>query len=118
MLPPPPPRPPHEVLRGDDNARSSMDFFRKKRGKTRDFTLAKPGKNVQEVVEIAWVSLKRVLNEARLRNKLEKLDNEVGTPVATMAPRHVERLNALAGTVGRNVVVPFMLLLRLASFFR
>jgi hypothetical protein len=49
---------------------------------------------------------------------LEKLDNEVGTPVATMAPRHVERLNALAGTVGRNVVVPFMLLLRLASFFR
>ena len=62
--------------------------------------------------------IKRVLNEARLRNKLEKLDNEVGTPVATMAPRHVERLNALAGTVGRNVVVPFMLLLRLASFFR
>ena len=50
--------------------------------------------------------------------QLEKLDNEVGTPVATMAPRHVERLNALAGTVGRNVVVPFMLLLRLASFFR
>ena len=49
---------------------------------------------------------------------MEKLDNEVGTPVATMAPRHVERLNALAGTVGRNVVVPFMLLLRLASFFR
>jgi hypothetical protein len=35
-----------------------------------------------------------------------------------MAPRHVERLHALAGTVGRNVVVPFMLLLRLASFFR
>ena len=93
-------------------------FLPEKTPKTRDFTLAKPGKNVQEVVEIAWVSLKRVLNEARLRNKLEKLDNEVGTPVATMAPRHVERLNALAGTVGRNVVVPFMLLLRLASFFR
>ena len=49
---------------------------------------------------------------------MEKIDNEVGKPVATMAPRHVERLNALAGTVGRNVVVPFMLLLRLASFFR
>ena len=60
------------------------------------------------------------LPKTRLVNirKLEKLDNEVGTPVATMAPRHVERLNALAGTVGRNVVVPFMLLLRLASFFR
>jgi len=32
------------VPRGDDNARSSMDFFRKKTPKTRDFTLAKPGK--------------------------------------------------------------------------
>ena len=33
VLPPPPPRPPHEVPRGDDNARSSMDFFRKKHRK-------------------------------------------------------------------------------------
>jgi hypothetical protein len=54
-------------------------------------------------------------NEAR---QIQKLHNEVGTPAATMAPRHVERLHALAGTVGRNVVVPFMLRLRLASFFR
>ena len=32
-------------------------FLPEKTPKTRDFTLAKPGKNVQEVVEIAWVSL-------------------------------------------------------------
>lgn len=35
-----------------------------------------------------------------------------------MPPRHAERLKALAGTVGRNVILPFMLALRLASFFR
>ena len=56
MLPPPPPRPPHEVPRGDDNARSSMDFFRKKTPKTRDFTLAKPGKICQKFAEFIVVN--------------------------------------------------------------
>lgn len=59
----------------------------------------------------------KILSRATVKPKT-RLVNEVGTPAATMAPRHVERLHALAGTVGRNVVVPFMLLLRLASFFR
>ena len=37
----------------------------RKTPKTRDFTLAKPGKNVQEVVEIAWGSLKCARSESR-----------------------------------------------------
>ena len=49
------PRPPPP--RGDDNARSSMDFFREKHRKPGILHWQKPGKNVQEVVEIAWVSL-------------------------------------------------------------
>ena len=53
----PRPRPPPPPPRGDDNARSSMDFFREKHRKPGILHWQKPGKNVQEVVEIAWVSL-------------------------------------------------------------
>ena len=52
---PPAPRPPPP--RGDDNARSSMDFFPKKHRKHGILHWQKPDKNVQEVIEIAWVSL-------------------------------------------------------------
>ena len=57
MLPPPPPRPPHEVPRGDDNARSSMDFFRKKHRKPGILHWQKPGKNVENLYKFACTTL-------------------------------------------------------------
>ena len=46
-------------------------FLPEKTPKTRDFTLAKPGKNVQEVVKIGWVSLKDCDNLRNLRKSSE-----------------------------------------------
>ena len=45
-------------------------FLPEKTPKTRDFTLAKPGKNVQEVVEIAWVSLLSLSTRPVVRTQL------------------------------------------------
>jgi hypothetical protein len=45
------------VPRGDDNARSSMDFFRKKHRKPGILHWQKPGKNVENLYKFACTTL-------------------------------------------------------------
>jgi len=66
--------------------------------KTRDFTLAKPGKNVQQVIEMLWVSLAQPAGRrggaGRLLGRFRRVDaretrpaSQATAPTATDAPR-------------------------------